>query len=425
MANSGSFVSLDVGDIFENNSNNSFFEVVKHISTGGFGDVYKVKDTNKGKELIAKIPIIRNEKEDVYRNKKQKHEANLLELLKDKNIPHVAKLYESFETEINNKIVTIIIMEIAQGVTMDEYLKNKSSNVLLEDDVKKILIKLCEAILELHKLGYIHRDLKSQNIFILEKNDDYEITIIDFGISAFYDQASSVNTATQVGTPFYSPPEQNKGIVSPSADVFAIGAIGFQLATGRNNLTQNGRYSPKEYEIKGYSISKEFNDVIITATWDDMSKRYPTIEDFMLSLSGSPPIHARPRIIVEGKGIPISKDYTIIGRKMENSKADIQVSEKAQPNEHYIGREHCYIKICDDGYYRIFDNNSKNGTVWKNKHNKWMKINNDRGLILGDQPLVIGLGYADKETGKLDMNNNPILPGVYKIIEYRPPNKNS
>lgn len=430
MSNKDSSVGLEENDIFESmTSPKMFFEVTKYISRGGFGDVYRVKEQNNGKELIAKIPIIRNEKEDAYRNKKQKHEGDLLKLLKDNKIPNVAELYAFFESQINGNRVYVIIMEIALGVTLNKYIYDKNPSLLPENEVRKILLKLCEGLIDIHKLGYIHRDLKSENIFIEEKTNDFKITIIDFGISAFYNQASTVNTATQVGTPFYSPPEQFKGIISPSADVFAIGAIGFFLSTGGNNLTQNGEYSPKIHEKSGFEISKEFDDIIRTATWSEMSKRFPTIEDLMLSLSGHPPLHEMPRIIVDGKGIPITKDLVTIGRKMENSSVDIQVAELSQPNEHFIGREHCHIKKCDDGYYRLFDGDrtgkvSTNGTVWFNRLNQWIRLKENKGLILANQPVIIGLGYADKETGKNDMNGNPILPGVYKLIEYRPPGSN-
>jgi serine/threonine protein kinase len=413
-------LEIKISDVFEKDKN-SLFEILQELGVGGFGSTYLIKDLTTNRELVAKFPLIRKERDDQYRIRKLKHEAKILKELQDHQIPHIVQFYDTFETFVNGVKVPVFIMEKAQGVTCDELLDSQPDNYIKESFVTKILENIGTALIDIHKYGLIHRDIKPANIFIDGDENDPVITLIDFGIAAFFDQSSSLNKATCVGSPFYSPPEQNaEGVVSPSADVYSLAATGFKLITGRV-LAQRGGYQPNLYSKKDNPISERFSDVIEKATWGDMKYRFPLMEDFLNALRGHPPINTLPRIIADGCAYPINRSHIRIGRKNSNltPPVDIEIEERSQPHQFFISRLHCSISTDDQGYYRLQDEKSTNGTMFLDPNKKWWKVPS-RGIILGDQPLVIGLGYADQVTGKLDKFGNEIKPGVYKIIEYRP-----
>ena len=416
------YTKLTVGDIFQDKKNNSY-EIVKELGKGGFAVTYSVNDKN-GKSLVAKIHIINLDPEDEYRKRKQSHEGKILELLQSHNVPNIVKFEFLVECDVNKYNVPVLFMQHAPGMTCQEYQLNEPSGCFPEETVKKIILKIGEALQMIHKFGIIHRDIKPENIFLDGPLDNLTITLIDFGIASIYDQSIGLNKATIVGTHFYSPPEQlNNGIVSPSADIFALGATAFVLATGRT-VDGDGRYNAKTYEKSGFPISQEFADVIIKATWPEMKERFPIMDDFLAIIQGNPPIHTIPRIIIDGNEYPIDKDKITIGRDHYNSVLDIIVSERSPPGKYYISRNHCHIEKDSNNYYRLYDDNSRNGTMWKNNNNEWKRIPKS-GIILGSAPVVIGLGFSDQPTGKVDRFNKPILPGVYRVIEYRPSDQNT
>jgi len=420
---------LDVGDVFDD-GNNTIYTIEKKLGKGGMGLTYLVTNNSNNEKLVAKIPLILqvNYEEDAYHIEKLKNEALILQKLKENNIPNVVKIKANIPTtKINGLDVPVLVMEFAKGKTCNDCLKDTPSSCFKEAVVKTILIKIATALNDVHKLGFIHRDIKPENIFVDQIDRDPQITLIDFGIAAAFNQSSCMNQATHVGTPFYGPPEQREnGIFSPSSDVFALGATGFQLATGRILQGVRGKYNPKDYEQRGYPVSQEFANVIIKATWPDMLERFPIMEDFLNALNGKPPLKRMKRIIADGKQYPITKDIIIIGRANSNINPppDIEVVEYSQPGENFLSRRHCTIKKGADGFYRLYDT-SVNGTVWLNNNKEWKPVPKDEknGLILANIPLVIGLGYCDVPTGKFDMNGNEILPGAYRVIEYRPPDK--
>lgn len=416
---------LSAGDKFTDLSSGGIYEAIKLLGEGGLGSAYLVSKDSYSVQSVAKIPLQTGDfQSDQYSIKKLNHEADILESLKKKNVPNIVQIEDHFDTEINGYKIPVLILELAKGKTCEDYLLDHDPCVA-EDDVKEVLKRVGEALVGVHKEGIIHRDIKPENVFV---DNNLNVTLIDFGIAAVFDNSKTTQRATRIGTDFYSPPEQmESGIVSFSSDVFALAATGFYLLTGGAKVGWIGKYEPKMFEKLGHPISQELSDVICKATWPDMLERYATIEDFIQALEGRPPIHKLPRIVVDGTSYPIDKDLITIGRAGEDAQVDIGVTERTADGEYYISRNHCYIKKCNDGYIRIFDGSpdgkaSTNYTIWLDKINKWRFVL-PAGLMLGSIPLTIGLGFKQGRSSEKDIWGNPILPGAYRVIEYRPPDE--
>ncbi len=427
IANRG-LVALNPGDVFEDLDTGRMFEVAEHLGTGGFGSTYFVTDSSSGDRLVAKLPVITGDKQnDEYRIRKTEHEGEVLKTLLDNGVPHVVPFRGQFETEIAGHRVPVVLMEVARGTTLDDYIFKELQAPMKEDEARELLLQLCTALQGVHSLGIVHRDIKPDNIFIDTQQPERDLTLIDFGIAALYDNSKTYDKVTAVGTPFFSAPEgMYQGFVSFSADVFSVGAVGFFLLTAQQPAGLRGGYDPRLYERKGFPVSDDIAQVIVKATWEDFKLRYPTIEDLMNAIRGRPPLHLMPRIIVDGTSYAIDKDLIIIGSARVGSSVDIAITERTQDGKYYISRKHCYIKLCDDGLYRLYDGSpegrpSTNGTVWLDKRGNWRRIPRE-GLVLGNSPYMIGLGYSEPRTGTgRDMFGHERIPRVYRTIEYRPP----
>ena len=194
--------------------------IKERLGVGSFGTVYKVQKKSNNKIFVIKqIPLIGlNEKEI----KKVNSEAKILSLVKS---PYIVRYYESFEE--NNHLN--IVMEYCDGGDLSEFIiKNKSTNILLKEDIIwNIFIKILIGLAELHKNKILHRDLKTMNIFLTKKLD---IKIGDFGVAKILSQSNFANTI--IGTPYYLSPELCEQLpYNDKSDVWALGCILYELCT--------------------------------------------------------------------------------------------------------------------------------------------------------------------------------------------------
>jgi hypothetical protein len=305
---------------------------------------------------------------------------------------------------------------------------------MAERHVKVVLEKLAIAMRGIHKATYIHRDIKDENIFIDGPLDDPQLTIIDFGISAVFDNSKTHAIATNLmHSHFYAPPEQKTlNEARPSTDVFAIGAIAFFLLTGGNrNPGRDSRYKPQDF---GIDVSDDFNLLIEKATWDNPVHRYMVMDELILAIRGKPMTNQMPRIVSVADVHVLEEDEIWICRKTNHIKKDniIQIDERTDPlgRKWFISRKHAVVKKDHLGVYRIFDagvarsngrTQSLNGTVWRaNSTNEWRYLP-EQGLPLMSSYIEIGIGFTKQAPDAKDKNGDPILPGPYKVIQYAPP----
>jgi len=123
--------------------------------------------------------------------------------------------------DINREKETYFItMEYVPGEDLKTVIKRTGK--LPEDDAVSIAVQICEGLVEAHRLGVVHRDLKPQNIMI---DRDKNVRIMDFGIARSLAAKGVTEAGMIIGTPDYMSPEQVEGMEADArSDIYALGA---------------------------------------------------------------------------------------------------------------------------------------------------------------------------------------------------------
>jgi tRNA A-37 threonylcarbamoyl transferase component Bud32 len=197
------------------------FEIIEEIGRGGMGTVYKAYD-NKIREVVAlKLlkPEIASDLEVIERFR------NEIKLARQVSHRHVCRMYDLGEEWLS----IYISMEYVAGEDLKSFIRR--SGHLNEAKAVGLAKQIAEGLAEAHRIGVVHRDLKPQNVMI---DKDGNAKIMDFGIARSLHTKGVTGTGVIIGTPEYMAPEQAEGRdIDHRVDIYALGAILFEMVTGR------------------------------------------------------------------------------------------------------------------------------------------------------------------------------------------------
>jgi tetratricopeptide (TPR) repeat protein len=158
--------------------------------------------------------------------------------------PHIAKLLDAGTTDGQNTGRPFFVMELVNGQPLTEFCDERK---LVIADRLRLFIQICSAVQHAHQKGIIHRDLKPTNILVEPRDDQPVPKVIDFGLAKaisgqpLTDQTLFTAFGMVAGTPLYMAPEQAKYRaidVDSRADIYALGAILYELLTGTTPITR-------------------------------------------------------------------------------------------------------------------------------------------------------------------------------------------
>ena len=200
---------------------NDLYEIKGILGKGKFGKVKLGVHKQSGKQVAIKI-INKNFLEGVDLEQ-IKSEIDILKIAKH---PNIIKLYEVYE---NEKYI-YIIMEYCLGGDLFSYIEKRNFK-LSEERAAEIIHKLCTAVYFLHQYGIVHRDLKPENILMMDKTDNADIRLVDFGLGKMLGPGEKCNDP--FGTFSYVAPEVlEEKEYDFKVDLFAIGIITYLLVAG-------------------------------------------------------------------------------------------------------------------------------------------------------------------------------------------------
>ena len=215
------------------------YEIIAQIGVGGMGEVYRATDTNLGRDVALKV-LPDTFAQDPERLARFEREAKTLASLNHSNIA----IIHGFEKAPG---LRALVMELVEGPTLADRLAQGaglSAHALPIDETLAIAKQIAEALEAAHEQGIIHRDLKPANIKV---RPDGTVKVLDFGLAkalvgdgAAPDPlnsptitAAATRAGVVLGTAPYMSPEQAKGrAVDRRSDIWAFGAVLFELLTG-------------------------------------------------------------------------------------------------------------------------------------------------------------------------------------------------
>lgn len=198
------------------------YEVVAPLARGGMGGVYLAAHETTKEKVALKVV--------------DRHLANHPEVVARLHAEHALASATSHPglVEIKDARTTpdgmpYLVMEYLAGETLAE--RADREKIELEVAVA-ICAQVASAVAALHDASIMHCDIKHENVFVLESRDGLwpRVKVIDFGVSRRFDEVS--DDATIAGTPWCMAPEQWRGKPLPASDVYAVGCLLYDLATG-------------------------------------------------------------------------------------------------------------------------------------------------------------------------------------------------
>ncbi len=210
------------------------YRIVRHIGAGGMGDVYEAWDLSLESRVALKTvrPEFARDEAIVERFKR---EVQLARQVTHENVCRVYDLGSMARGE-DGVEVFCLTMELIEGQTLAELMR--SHGPWTYEEALPVLEQVCLGLKAAHQAGVIHRDLKPANIMLVRREDaekTWHVVVTDFGLAhSNQADASSWTQKMRPGTPAYMAPEQLEGkAVGPEADLYALGGVMYEMATGR------------------------------------------------------------------------------------------------------------------------------------------------------------------------------------------------
>jgi serine/threonine protein kinase len=197
------------------------YRLLSPIASGGMAQVWRAQDTSLVRQVAVKIlhPHLATDQAFVSRFRREAVASARL------SHPSIVAVYDT----LSEGGVEAIVMELIEGRTLRAVLND--AGVLPPADVVDVGMQISDALDEAHRAGIVHRDIKPANIMV---GDDRRVMVTDFGIAKANKDADLTHTGTLLGTAKYLAPEQVAGEpVDPRADIYALGVVLFEAATGK------------------------------------------------------------------------------------------------------------------------------------------------------------------------------------------------
>jgi serine/threonine protein kinase len=268
--------------------------VTRKVGQGGMGAVYEATDIKIGKQIAVKVLLEKYAKrEPIVQRLVQ--EARLASSCRNEHIID----FNDFGTTDDGR--TFVVMEYLEGESLAELLARETP--LPEQRLLRIVAQAASALVAAHAMGIVHRDIKPENLFLLRRNDQDFVKVVDFGISKSLrasdeaeDQPRLTQTGMVLGTPLYMSPEQARGDdeLDARVDVYALGVIMYEAATGQvpfsgtnylSVISQVLNEDPRPPRELRPELSEELEAVILRAMTKARDDRYASADELLADVT--------------------------------------------------------------------------------------------------------------------------------------------
>jgi tetratricopeptide (TPR) repeat protein len=291
------------------------YRLLKEIGRGGMGSVYLgERDDEHYRKLVA-IKVVKRGMDSMEVLARFRHERQILASLEH---PYIARLIDGGTTPDGRPF---FVMEYVQGQPIDVYCRTEKLSI---EARLRLFLRVCDAVAYAHRSLVVHRDLKPSNILV---NAEGIPKLLDFGVAKLLDPGNDPGlTATLAGmgplTPEYASPEQIRGLpITTAADVYALGAILFELLTGTRAQrletrtpaeiervvcqTDTPRPSTVERVAGSPRIDGDLDNIVLMAMRKEPERRYGSVtrlaEDIQGYLEGKPVMARQDSVVYRAR----------------------------------------------------------------------------------------------------------------------------
>ena len=284
------------------------YEIRSKIGEGGMGEVYLAEDAQLHRKVALKVlpPEIASHQDRMRRFHQEATAAAAL------NHPHIAHVYEIGEAEGRH----FISMEYVEGLPLSARINGRP---LAVSETVQLGMQIADALDEAHSKGITHRDIKSSNIVITPRG---QAKLLDFGLAKVrrsIEEENSSDATTQlktaeglvIGTVMYMSPEQALGqVVDHRSDIFSLGAVLYEAATGRLPFTGSttteiidriAHSQPAAISRFNYEVPGELERIIRKCLEKDKGRRYQSAKELLVDLQNLQRDSAVEGVVAEKK----------------------------------------------------------------------------------------------------------------------------
>ncbi|MCM1298270.1 MAG: Stk1 family PASTA domain-containing Ser/Thr kinase [Firmicutes bacterium] len=313
------------------------YELLELIGVGGMADIYKARDITE--DRIVAVKILKNEfvgSEDFIR--RFRNESKAIALLSHPNIVKI------FDVGFTDKL-QFIVMEYIDGITLTDYIAKQGA--LKWKDVVHFTMQILKALQHAHDRGIVHRDIKPQNVMLLE---DGTIKVMDFGIARFNRETDKTISEKAIGSVHYISPEQARGeITDERSDIYSVGIMLYEMLTGKKPFDGDSPVSialmhmqstAKKMSDVNPSIPEGLEEITEKAMQKEPSKRYQTAGEMISDIEQ---FKKNPSIVFEYKYFSTDGTTKYFDRVTPESakpqKNSHTASQELKPRKGYVMEE--------------------------------------------------------------------------------------
>ena len=293
------------------------FEILERIGAGGFGEVYRARDTKLARDVAVKV-LPEDFLEGVEGKKRFEREARALAAF---NHPNIAAVYsfEEIPGSPSSGARHLIVMELVEGEDLSRRL---AAGPLPLEEILSFTRQIAEALSAAHEKGIVHRDLKPANIAITSRG---QVKVLDFGIAKLVGSAGveteepTLERLTEEGTVFgtlsYMSPEQLLAWpLDARSDLFSLGIVLYEMATGRLPFEGSSKIATADAilhaeprTLPDRPLPERLRPIIRRLLQKDPEKRYASADELRRDLSSlQSPVGARGAGLSRGAWVGIT-----------------------------------------------------------------------------------------------------------------------
>jgi eukaryotic-like serine/threonine-protein kinase len=305
------------------------------IGSGGFGSVYRVeKDGSTYAIKVFREEYILKEYQERGNNNRIQRE---IEIMKSVNHPFLVRYIDDFKTTYLNVASYFLVMEYAEGETLQKIIKRNGFTSELE--IISVFENILKGIKALHQIrgadddkGIIHRDLKPENIIVNKS----AVKILDYGISKVIDFTALTSTGNFLGSPLYASPEQitDSKHIDKRSDLYTLGVILYEMLTKHvpydytglpdliDKIKSESPIPPRKYNS---DITNKYENIIFKLLEKHPYQRYANVDDLISEFESTKTTNGGKYDLTPRFVLRLYDDFSVLQRYLLNHSHSITV----------------------------------------------------------------------------------------------------